>query len=216
MKASTHENLEERLLHRMLFFTDAVFAIVLTLLVLELRPPEAVGVAAQMRALGEMTPKLLAFALSFAIVAIFWVAHMSTTRLLSHFDWPTAAVNLVFLFPICLVPFASAWLGEGLGTPIAWAVYAAVMIATSAGNVAMVWLSTRDGGRLLAGGLPPGERLYRVSRAASPGLAFVVGLILLALGQVHWAQFCWVLIPVFLWIRERLHRRYLRRVAAKA
>ncbi|MBW8816144.1 MAG: DUF1211 domain-containing protein [Caulobacterales bacterium] len=208
-----HENLDERLLHRMLFFTDAVFAIVLTLLVLELRPPEAVGMAAQLHALGEMAPKLFAFALSFAIIAIFWVAHMSTTRLLAHFDWPTAAANLCFLFPVCLVPFVSAWLGEGLGTTIAWEAYAMVMIATSAGNVAMVWLSSRKGGRLLAGGLPPGERLYRASRAASPGLAFLVGLVLLALGQVRWAQFCWVLIPIFLWVRERLHARYLRRTA---
>lgn len=213
MKASAHENLEERLLHRMLFFTDAVFAIVLTLLVLELRPPEAIGAAAQLRALGEMTPKLFAFALSFAIVAIFWVAHMSTTRLISHFDWPTTAANLVFLFPICLVPFASAWLGEGLSTPIAWAAYAVVMIATSAANVAMVWLSTRDGGRLLVGGLPAGERLYRASRAAAPGLAFLAGLVLLAAGQVRFAQFCWVLIPIFLWVRERLHARFLRELA---
>jgi hypothetical protein len=141
---------------------------------------------------------------------------MSTTRLIAHFDWPTAAANLAFLFPVCLVPFVSAWLGEGLSTSVAWAAYALVMIATSGANVAMVWFSTRDGGRLVTGGLGPGERLYRASRAASPGLAFTVGLVLLAFDQMRWAQFCWALIPIFLWIRERLHRRFLRRVARAA
>ena len=56
-----HENLDERLLHRMLFFSDAVFAIVLTLLVLELKPPEGGSVAEQARALAALTPRLFAF-----------------------------------------------------------------------------------------------------------------------------------------------------------
>ena len=210
-----HENLDERLLHRMLFFSDAVFAIVLTLLVLELKPPEGGSVAEQARALAALTPRLFAFALSFAIIGIFWVAHMSTTRLLARFDWPTAVANLAFLLPVCLVPFASAWLGEGIGTRVAWAAYAVIMVATSSANVAVVLISSRDGGRLLATPTPPGERLYRASRAASSGLAFLVGLVLLAFDQVRWAQWCWVLIPIFLWARERLHERGQRRAAAK-
>src|SRR5205809_1973061 len=90
-----HETLEERMLHRALFFTDAVFAIVLTLLVLDLKPP--LGVTAT-RGLTEMAGHLASFALSFTIISIFWLAHMNTTRRLIHFDWPVAIANLVFLF----------------------------------------------------------------------------------------------------------------------
>ena len=50
--------------------------------------------------------------------------------------------------------------------------------------------------RRLVGGVTPRERLYRVLRAASPGTAFGVGLLLMAFHQLAWAQFCWVLIPI--------------------
>jgi uncharacterized membrane protein len=198
MARESHENLDERLLHRMLFFTDAVFAIVLTLLVLELRPPTGATAAEQAAGVREMAPRLFAFALSFAIVGIFWLAHMSTTRRVARFDWPTAVINLVFLLPICLVPFSSAWLGEGIGMALAWTNYAWVMIAASSANIALVWLTTRDAGRLLASPMSVAERVYRLSRAASPGLAFLIGLVLLATGYVSYARWCWLLIPPLL------------------
>ena len=90
MADEAHEDLDLRLLHRLLFFTDAVFAIVMTLLVLELRPPEGATLAAQMHGLAELTPRLFAFALSFTIVGIFWIAYLSTTRQLARFDWASA------------------------------------------------------------------------------------------------------------------------------
>lgn len=192
--AEAHENLEERLLHRLLFFTDAVFAIVITLLVLELKPPEEA-------ASGHVTldgGHLFAFALSFAIVAIFWVAHMAVTRRLLHFDWPTAVANLVFLFPICLIPFVSAWVGEGLMWSTAWLAYSVVLIATSLANVVLVLVQSRDGGRLLITPLVGRERAYRLARAAAPGLAFAVGLAGALADRPLIATFCWILIPILL------------------
>ena len=191
MSADQHENLEERLLHRLLFFTDAVFAIVLTLLVLELRPP---GEGSE----GGLGPRLFAFALSFAIIGVFWLAHMATTRRLARFDWPTSVANLVFLFPICLIPFVSAWVGRtGLGS-VGWIAYSLVLIATSVANMLLVLVQSREGGRLLAGGITARERAYRLGRSASPGLAFLVGLIGASAGYPLGAAFCWALIPVFM------------------
>ena len=74
---------EMRMVDRMLFFSDAVFAIVLTLLVLELRPPEASDDAGLAIALKALSPKFFAFAASFALVSIFWTAHMAITRRLA-------------------------------------------------------------------------------------------------------------------------------------
>lgn len=197
MVQRAHENLDERLLHRLTFFTDAVFAIVMTLLVLELRPPEG-DAAAQVAALFAMAGKFFAFALSFAILGIFWVAHLATTRRLRVFDWPTVVANLVFLFPICLLPFVSRWVGESLLSVPAWSAYSVVLIACSAGNITIVLVQSRGGGRLLAEPVSTHERLYRVGRAATPGVAFLVGLLGAAAGRVEIAQFCWVLIPVLM------------------
>jgi uncharacterized membrane protein len=192
------ETLEHRLLHRLMFFTDAVFAIVMTLLVLELRPPAGRTFGEAMSAVADMGGQFFAFALSFTILSLFWVAHMATTRRLVRFDWPVAAVNLIFLFPICLIPFVSAWVGEGADLAVSWSAYCAVLIATSLGNIAVVLVQSRGGGRLLAGGVTARERGYRLARAASPGLAFSMGLVGVWTGHAFLALFCGLLIPVFM------------------
>jgi uncharacterized membrane protein len=204
MSKTGHENLEERLLHRLLFFSDAVFAIVLTLLVLELRPPE--GAVSPGGALLDLSGHLVAFAMSFALISVFWLAHMNSTRRLAHFDWPTAIANLLFLFPICLLPFASAWLGHSFNLTILWGVYSGILIASSAGNVLLVLVMSRGGGRLMAGGMTGRERLYRLMRAASAGLAFLVSILVMLSGHIHVAQFCAGLVGVFFWLAELLFK----------
>ena len=196
MQDHTDAALESRMLHRLVFFTDAVFAIVLTLLVLELRPPEVRDAEGPTHAFMAMGPHFLAFSMSFGLIAIFWAAHMNSTRRLIHFDWPSAWVNLLFLFPICLIPFASAWFGAGPGDPFIWGVYCAVLTATSVGNVALVLVVSRGGGRLLDGGMTIARQVYRVVRAAVPGIAFGIGLILLTMRQYRLAHYCWLLIPL--------------------
>ncbi|MDB5426019.1 MAG: hypothetical protein JWQ29_3435 [Phenylobacterium sp.] len=208
MHEPTDAELDGRLLHRMVFFSDAVFAIVLTLLVLELRPPEVRDTARQAQAFAELGPHFLAFSMSFGLIAIFWAAHMNTLRRIVRFDWATAWTNLLFLFPVCLVPFVSAWYGQGLGAPFIWGVYCAVLTAISAFNVALVLVSARGRGRLLAGGVTGREKVYRVARASSPGLAFGAGLLLLATRHDILAQFCWALIPlIFLFCELALKPR---------
>ncbi len=192
------DHLDKRRLDRMLFFTDAVFAIVLTLLVLELKPPVGATAAERAAALEALIGPMFAFVLSFAIVAIFWVAHLATTQRLLRFDWPVTIVNLIFLLPMCLVPFVSAWMGSALSGPEPWAAYDLVMIACSVGNAILVFIQSRGGGRLMAGGMTTRERFYRLGRAISPGLSFAVGLVGALEGYVRYSQFCWVLIPVFL------------------
>jgi TMEM175 potassium channel family protein len=120
---------------------------------------------------------------------------MATTRALRRFDWPTAVANLAFLFPVCLIPFVSAWVGQAVTTPRAWAAYSLVMIGCSATNICLVLVQSRGGGRLM-GGVTPRERLYRVGRAASPGIAWSIGLAGTVAGQPRVAMVCWLLIPV--------------------
>lgn len=193
---------DDRLLHRLLFFTDAVFAIVLTLLVLELRPPEAESGAELVRGLVEMINHFIAFVMSFALVSVFWLAHMNTVRRLRHFDWPTAIANLAFLLPVCLLPFASSLVGEARFGMVAWRFYCWNLIGTSAAMVALTLVVNRGEGHLV-GGLAPRERLYRALRAASPGIAFALSLTGQQLRLDRLALFAPLLIPAIFLVAER-------------
>lgn len=183
------------MLHRLLFFSDAVFAIVLTILVLALRPPEAHDAGELRAGLVAMAPHFTAFVMTFAVISIFWAAHMNTLRSLRQFDWPTAFANLAFLLPICLMPFVTGLMAEARFGALAWTLYSWVLIAASAGNVLLVLTISRGAGGV-ASGMSGAQRLHRVVRAATPGLAFGAGLVALDLGGLRLARFCWLLIPL--------------------
>jgi uncharacterized membrane protein len=206
---TAHETIDERLLNRVIFFTDAVFAIVMTLMILDLKPPPFVSPLGNAAALQGMATHFLALALSFFVIGVFWIAHLSTTRRLRHFDWASAVANLAFMFPVCLIPFATAWWGRDLNAPFPWGMYCGIMVMSSLGNLALVLTVSRDGGRLL-GGIAPRERIYRAARPASPGIAFGLGIVLMTTGHLQFAQFCWVLIPVQIFVYERTIKPRLR------
>jgi uncharacterized membrane protein len=211
INVTKHETIDERLLNRVIFFTDAVFAIVMTLMILDLRPPTFTSVVGNDDAIQKMVGHFFALIMSFAVIAVFWVAHLATTRRLRHFDWLTVVANLVFMFPVCLIPFATAWWGRDLNAPFPWGMYCGIMVASSLGNLALVLAVTRDGGRLM-GGISGGERLYRAARAISPGVAFGLGIVLMVVRHLHIAQFSWLLIPV----QIVLYARFLKPKAVAA
>jgi Endosomal/lysosomal potassium channel TMEM175 len=183
-----------RMVDRMLFFSDAVFAIVLTLLVIELHPPHVApgdaGFAAEAR---KAILQIVFFAMSFGLVAIFWAAHMQVTRRLAVFDWPMAWANLVLLFPIALMPFASAGLMvQGINV-FSWQVYCAVLVAASLAQTGLWLVASRGGGRFM-GGVHWKEWAFRTLRGLSPGIAFAAGYAGASLGRLDLAIWCWVLI----------------------
>ena len=186
---------DARMVDRMLFFSDAVFAIVLTLLVLELRVPIVEGDAALAEALRGLTAKFVAFAASFALVSVFWAAHMTITRRLVAFDWPVAWLNLIFLFTIAVMPFVSALIGEYGTFGLAWRIYCATLVAASLAQSLLVLALTGDGGKLV-GGITGREIAWRLSRALSPGIAFGIGLWLSYNGEPRLSALCWIIIPI--------------------
>jgi uncharacterized membrane protein len=181
---------DARLVDRMVFFSDAVFAIVLTLLVLELRPPSTPwqDEAALFKGLiTETLPHFIAFAISFALVSVFWAAHLRITRRLVAFDWWVAAVNLLFLFTIGLMPFVSALLGFHIASTIAMQVYSSALLAAS-GMQTLLWLTiTRNNGRLV-GGIDGREFAIGLVRAMSPGIVFGVVLAMIQFGYLEEAR----------------------------
>jgi uncharacterized membrane protein len=189
---------EKRLIDRFMFFTDAVFAIVLTLLILELRPPEELMAndVELAHALGHVLPYVVAFAGSFALVGIFWFAHLQMTRNLRVFDWPVAVANLVFLFAIAFMPFTTALAATQNWTTLAFQLYATNIIAASVSQIVLFAMETRGQGKLV-GGIKPRDRLYRLTRAAAPGLAFLLVLILTQTAWVEAAYLGVLSLPLF-------------------
>src|SRR5689334_11216404 len=96
-------------LERIILFSDAVFAIAITLLVIELHLPnlEEISDAALGRALAHTIPHLISFFLSFFIIGIYWVAHHRMFGYVINYDAGLLWLNLFLLCFIVLMPFSS-------------------------------------------------------------------------------------------------------------
>ena len=108
-------NHQTRELERFIFFTDAVFAIVMTLLVLEIRVPEVppdLAVAELPTKVLALWPKFFSYVLSFLVIGNYWIAHHQTFRYVMSYDRPLLWMNLLFLLSISFIPFPTALLGE--------------------------------------------------------------------------------------------------------
>jgi uncharacterized membrane protein len=111
-------------------FSDGVFAIVITLLVLEIHVPLISGPdieSALRKSLAAMAPKFFAYALSFMIVCIWWVAHHHLFNLLRKSDRGLLWFNSLFLLWLAFIPFPTALLGDYPRQRIAVICYGAVM-----------------------------------------------------------------------------------------
>ncbi|WP_301663456.1 TMEM175 family protein [Methanoculleus frigidifontis] len=100
---------------RLRAFADGVFAIVITLLVLELPVPEATDDL--LWALLEAWPDFLAYVISFVFIGGFWITHSSITRLTEHEDGVTFRMTLVMLFFVSLLPFSTSLMAKHLVGP---------------------------------------------------------------------------------------------------
>jgi uncharacterized membrane protein len=105
-------------------FTDGVVAILITILVLELKPPAGHRLADILDEKG----RLLAYVLSFVFVAIYWNNHHHLMQVVHRIDGRTLWANIHLLFWLSLTPIATAWLGESGVKPGPVAAYAIVLL----------------------------------------------------------------------------------------
>ncbi len=104
---------------RMEAFSDGVLAIIITVMVLELKTPQGTGLAA----LRPVLPVFLSYILSFIYVGIYWNNHHHLLQATQHVTGGILWANLHLLFWLSLIPFATAWIGEGPLSPWPVAVY---------------------------------------------------------------------------------------------
>jgi uncharacterized membrane protein len=110
--------------NRLKAFSDGVIAIIITIMVLELRAPPGEDLAA----LGQAAPTLLAYVLSFAILAIYWNNHHHLLHAASSIDASIMWANMHLLFWLSLIPYATSWLGQHYTASAPTAVYGALML----------------------------------------------------------------------------------------
>ncbi|MGH8527095.1 MAG: TMEM175 family protein [Gammaproteobacteria bacterium] len=105
-------------------FSDAVIAIIITIMVLELRPPDSTDLSA----LRPLVPVFLSYALSFVYLAIYWNNHHHLLQAIKHVDGRVLWANMHLLFWLSLVPFVTSWVGEHHGAPWSVALYGVVLL----------------------------------------------------------------------------------------
>jgi uncharacterized membrane protein len=116
-------------------FSDAVFAVIITILVLELKPPSS----PTWEALGSLWPSAVSYAVSYLFIAIVWINHH---HLLGYADVATPRLiwgNFAHLFSVSLVPFSTAWIAGSRLAAIPVALYAAVFVVVNATYLVLCW-----------------------------------------------------------------------------
>ena len=113
-----HELKKEFQLERMILFSDAIFAIAITLLVIEIKVPAfdrhtATDIMLQ-NSLDEMIPKFVGFLLSFMIIGAYWIIHHRIFGFVINYNNKLLSINLVLLLAVVLMPFSTAFFSEYL------------------------------------------------------------------------------------------------------
>jgi uncharacterized membrane protein len=108
---------------RLAAFSDGVIAILITIMVLELKIPNG----ADWAALQGLAPSLLSYLLSFVYLAIYWNNHHHLLHTVVHVDGLILWANSNLLFWLSLIPAATAWMGQNLSAPLPTAIYGVVL-----------------------------------------------------------------------------------------
>lgn len=109
---------------RMEAFSDGVLAVIITIMVLEMKPPHGTGLAV----LWSVIPVFFSYVLSFIYVGIYWNNHHHLLHAAQHVTGGILWANLNLLFWLSLIPFATAWMGENHFAPWPVALYGVVFL----------------------------------------------------------------------------------------
>jgi uncharacterized membrane protein len=197
--------LDNRLaIERLVFFSDAVFAIAITILVLDVRLPADAGEASSrelLLSLAGLWPKYLAFFISFWVIGLFWISHHRKFLYLERLDYQLVTLNLLTLMMIAFIPFPTAVMSENVSFT-ASAFYALTMIFASLSGL-VLWRHAVHNHRLV----DPNLSRRQIWRETSTPLASIV-IFMLSIGvaalDASLARLCWVLVfPVHFYLRRR-------------
>lgn len=194
-------------LERVIFFTDAVVAIALTLLVLDLRLPAGdYATDAELQdALRGMARSFIAFGLSFVVISTWWWTNHRMLRRVYRYDGGLLALDILWLATIVFLPFPTAVLAESSGLPTATALYACANGSVAVVNlVLLAYLRRRS---LMEPPLSPGRFRVRASVSVIFAAVFFGSVPIAYLVGPSEAQFSWLLAAIIPWFVVRIERR---------
>lgn len=182
---------------RLVFFTDAVFAISITLLVLDIRLPGTVDLDsndAVWHALAGITPRILAYLLSFAVVGALWASHHRKYSDMSHHDRTFVRLTILTLMLVAFVPFPSSLIATSDTTP------AVVLYSLTMATIGLVSAGTWSYAFRRGFVSRPDRSAARREILAPLEVSVVFGgsLMLLPLG-IDNVRYSWVLLFPLLW-----------------
>lgn len=186
-------------INRLVNFSDAVIAICITLLVLDIRLPESVrGLSdeAVTREILALWPAYLGYFTSFWVIGLYWLAHHRIFRAIRNYDRPLMMINLLFLFAVAFMPFPTALLFNYAGVLVVVLLYAGTLTVMGLSLVGL-WLYASHDHRLITPTLEPGViRMITRGLLAAPSV-FLLSIIV-AFFNADLAMYLWLLqIPAY-------------------
>ena len=188
---------------RLLAFSDGVIAIIITIMVLELKVPHE----ASLSALAPVMPVFLSYVLSFLYISIYWNNHHHFFHLVHRVDGALLWANMHLLFWLSLVPFATGWMGENNFAPVPTAAYGVTLLMPALAWQVMQWTIIRGQGSESALARAVGRDL---KGKISPAL-YLAG-IALAFVDARIAGALYLLVALFWLIPDRRIERMVQRV----
>lgn len=201
---------QEFQLERTIFFSDAVFAIAITLLIIEIKVPEIIRPVTEQKladALATAFPKFIGFIVSFFIIGLYWTIHHSIFGYLIRYTHRLLWLNLLFLFWIVLMPFSTSFFSEYFielkKTPVI--VYTINISCLGLMNY-FLWRYITNPKLQLTQKLPEHLRAYRSFRAIIIPVIFIFMLIWY-LFSPEYAIFIPPVIPLIMYLISKIYKK---------
>jgi uncharacterized membrane protein len=194
---------------RILFFSDAVFAIAITLLIVDLPVRLEQASSSSLNSAHELrhaVPGIVGFGISFAVIGLFWIGHHSLFRFITAFDRPLMALNLLFLGTIAFLPYPTALLSSVSSSQAAAVIFYAACAGAAGLVETLLWLYAvyaKDG---LVSAITPATRRLFLLRTARVPVVFGISM-LIALAWPRAATYFWLAIAVSGAVIDRMYRR---------
>ncbi len=188
---------------RLVFFSDAVFAIAMTLLVVELHVPEVANLELG-AALSALTPQYLTFMLSFVVIGAVWMSHHRKFRAINRFDQTLVRLNLFMLLAVASLPFSTAVLGKYGDEQVSVYIYATT-ICVIGFTMSSMWLYSWHKGFVDAAVTIDVFRYVLVQSFSIPGI-FLLSIPVAALFGATAAEISWIAAIPFAALITRMYR----------